>query len=371
MQAAHANEEHLPQVKQSAPAVFKQMEGFVPPYSQSWIDRLTDRLEGFPIPLWLLYPVLFILITLILHIDIWIEGTLPLWKVDGSTLQLPLWMLVTLGCVHYLDHHAYSAMKNFRSALKGGEEKFDTLTYQLVNLPRTTVLVITAISILLVLGANLFLPVLLGQAVETLVGRILASIAGTLAFACGIGFIYHTVRQLILVVKIYREPIRINLFNPDPLYSFSALTARTSVIWILLLGLSYVVNVIYDPGDPSVKALPFFIVLNTTLAILCFFWPLWGIHQRLVLEKQTLAEENNRRLEHGLAELHRRMDEDDFKEMGDFRNGLSGLLTFRDEIKKLSTWPWQPTTFRGVLSAIFLPIMLWLLQEVLSRLLVL
>jgi hypothetical protein len=49
------------------------------------------------------------------------------------------------------------------------------------------------------------------------------------------------------------------------------------------------------------------------------------------------------------------------------RTVLSALKEERETIEGLSTWPWRPGTFTRMLSAIFLPILLWLLREVLGR----
>jgi hypothetical protein len=36
-------------------------------------------------------------------------------------------------------------------------------------------------------------------------------------------------------------------------------------------------------------------------------------------------------------------------------------------LEAVSTWPWQPETLRGILVAVLLPLLVWLLQRVLSR----
>ena len=45
----------------------------------------------------------------------------------------------------------------------------------------------------------------------------------------------------------------------------------------------------------------------------------------------------------------------------------TALIQERDLIVRLSTWPWDPSTLRAVVSAIALPIALFLVTRVLDR----
>lgn len=49
------------------------------------------------------------------------------------------------------------------------------------------------------------------------------------------------------------------------------------------------------------------------------------------------------------------------------RSVLSALYEEKETIERLSTWIWRPGTFTRMLSAIFLPILLWLIREVIGR----
>ena len=46
---------------------------------------------------------------------------------------------------------------------------------------------------------------------------------------------------------------------------------------------------------------------------------------------------------------------------------LASLLQERDFVGRLSTWPWDSSTLRAVLSAVALPIVLFLLTRALER----
>jgi hypothetical protein len=46
---------------------------------------------------------------------------------------------------------------------------------------------------------------------------------------------------------------------------------------------------------------------------------------------------------------------------------LTTLKKARDQIETISTWPWKIETLRQVIAAIFLPLIIWLLQYFLAQ----
>ena len=74
------------------------------------------------------------------------------------------------------------------------------------------------------------------------------------------------------------------------------------------------------------------------------------------------------RLEAAFVELHQRMDNGNL-EVDDLINVISLLETERDTLKGVSTWPWQPETLRFLVTALVLPLLLWIIQFVLQRIL--
>lgn len=53
--------------------------------------------------------------------------------------------------------------------------------------------------------------------------------------------------------------------------------------------------------------------------------------------------------------------------MDALNKGLASLLQVREFTAKLSTWPWETSTLRAVLSAFALPIVLFVLTTVIER----
>jgi hypothetical protein len=61
------------------------------------------------------------------------------------------------------------------------------------------------------------------------------------------------------------------------------------------------------------------------------------------------------------------MDKGKLADIAQFRNGISALMDFRSEIKKIPTWPWDTGTLRTFLTALAVPMIVWVVQQVLLR----
>ena len=46
---------------------------------------------------------------------------------------------------------------------------------------------------------------------------------------------------------------------------------------------------------------------------------------------------------------------------------ISSLMTERDMVSHLPTWPWQPSTVGTLATAMVLPLVLWLMTRILER----
>jgi hypothetical protein len=181
---------------------------------------------------------------------------------------------------------------------------------------------------------------------------------GLIAFITGGVIYYHSIRQLQLVNRTVKQVKRFNLFHLDPVYAFSQLTARTGILWMLLLGLT----LLAFPLDLASLLTIAMLAGQVVLALAAFVLPLRSVNQRLVSEKRSLLAANQQRIETTLTQLHQRIDQKDTGEIGQINDALAGLNTERDILAKISTLPFSTNTLRGFLSAIVLPIALLLVQ---------
>jgi high-affinity nickel permease len=155
----------------------------------------------------------------------------------------------------------------------------------------------------------------------------------------------------------------LDLFNQRPLYVFSGLAARTAFGLVIL-------NLVVDattPGafsQPGSLGLTLFLVI---MALVTFLWPLMGVHRQLQEEKGRFLGETTRRFLAATTELHHRVDEDQFSAMDEIDATLSSLAQEEKKIAAIPTWPWQPDQLRLLVSTILLPIVLWVAQQILAK----
>jgi hypothetical protein len=89
----------------------------------------------------------------------------------------------------------------------------------------------------------------------------------------------------------------------------------------------------------------------------------------LVEEKERLLGEAALRFEAAIAGLHQRMDSGKLEGMTDLNMAIASLELEQNALNRIPTWPWQPETVRWLVTALVLPLGLWIIQFVLQRVL--
>jgi hypothetical protein len=92
-----------------------------------------------------------------------------------------------------------------------------------------------------------------------------------------------------------------------------------------------------------------------------------GIHRLLVEEKTRMQNEAALRFEAVVDELHQRVDSGNLQGMDELNDAISSLQVERDALRAAPTWPWPPETVRLLVTALALPLGLWLIQFFLQR----
>jgi len=322
--------------------------------------------QRLPVPYGIAYVILFLLEVAVMHTLGWLDGTLPPLSFDPIYLLFPLWVWGPLAIMTYLDEVALHALRDFQPLLGKREDEIPRLQYELTTLPSRSVW----ISGLLWTGVFVVLMYVGFPVVVREYSYGPAAVAGTwifglFSFATGSAVYYHTIRQLRLVSRILGLVERVNLFQLDPVYAFARLTAKTGVSWLLLTGATLI---IFPFGliNVTVVALYFTQVL---FALGAFVLPLWNVHQRLVDEKRRLLAAVNRRLEATIHRLHQALDGDELARVKEIDTALGGLGSERDVLAGIPTWPWSTATLSGFVSALVLPVALFLIQLALRNLL--
>jgi hypothetical protein len=323
---------------------------------------LVDRLPG---PGWLYYAGLGLLLLLIQAGALWIEGIQPSDAFITIQGTLTVIAVLYLALLHYLDDAAKRALKTQQPAMTSTDGAFDRLEYRLTTLPALPTFLIC----LLVVGGTALAnwttapPETLGEVTNSPFATAVIYAVYLLTYWIVAAFVYHTVRQLSTINHIYTDHTRISVYRTSPLYALSRVTALTAASLTIPTYAWFAIS----PGllgNPVALAI---LLSFTALAIVVFVWPLMGVHRLLVEEKTRMQSEAALRFEAIVSELHRRVDSGSLEGMDALNDAISSLEVEQEALKKTPTWPWQPETVRLLITALALPLGLWLIQFFLQR----
>jgi len=352
----------VPQTKRSSPRA--PVPAFVPPYPPSLIDRFIAWLDRRRYPAWAFLLIVALLSFLVLTLVEWREGAYPPGTFQPVHAMAAAYGPFILWLIRTLDRSAARAARQFQPALRAGVDP-RTLEYELTTLPRTPTLAVGAVSMVVIaLSALLFLEDvrLLGLAPTPLSEAVAGTLLVTTWWITGV-FVYHTVRQLIIIYRTYTRATRIDFFHLTPLYAFSHHTQRTAIAILVFVYFDFLV------ADPGLRVHPLNLAVGgtlTLLALVAFIGPLGGAHRLLTAEKTRLLDDNARRLEAGFHELQRRMDALKLAGADDLNKTLNSLEIERAALQRTPTWPWEPGTIRGLAAAVLIPLIVWAVQALLQ-----
>jgi len=341
-------------------------------YSPSWVDRLTDWIEGLPIPVWAFYAILYAVAALGLNGASWFNEARP-WG-EFSLLQLynAIWLPLALIVIHNTDSVAHKALDRFAPLVKEKSKQLDNLRYEMTTMPRRTVLWISVIAIIFLTAGAIQDPTLIvyefGEGPIHPAAWFLSALFGISSYSMAPVMIYHAIRQLNRVTQAFALIENPSIFHQQPLYAFSGLAMRTALFLVGQVYITYLGDRLYSDvvtGDDLINGA--LTIVMIPLALVMVLAPLWGIHQRLSLAKQDALEENSFQIERAQRKLYAAIDQDKYTNIGGLDSALDSINKVRDQLASVPTWPWAAGTFRNFLSAVFLPMLLWALQLALGR----
>jgi hypothetical protein len=348
-----------------------------PPYAPSWFDHLTAWVRRRPLPWWLCYLSLALLLFLLLAALQWGDppaapGGAFLSPALAAHLVLAGTACYVLALMHYRDDVASRALASFRGVL-AADAPYAVLHYRLTTLPAGPALLLTGAGLAYGIGASIVWPYYTDPRYAPALQLATSALASALEVALALAgwamtflAIYHAIHQLRTVSAIYTRYGQINLFQPGPLYAFSRLTALTAVAplpplyaWFLAF------------GTASAAELTSYLLWSvfSVLGVAAFVWPLLGAHRLMAREKARLQAANRARLARMLGELDRQVETGELGGMDALKNTLDSLLLEQGVLEQISSWPWAAETVRLVGTALFLPMALFLIQQIMQRLL--
>lgn len=337
---------------------------------RSWIDWLADVVDRAPGPTWLVYAGGFVVWASASSVVGWQAGVRPFPEVDRSLLVAAIFPFGLLWSLQLLDRVARRSLSEVRPALDLDAAQVAAVGDELERTP--AVWAFMAIPTGLVAGAGSVLGAPTGwelNAGDPAAAWILTLVIACSGFVVAFGFVIHVIHQLRVVDDLHRRSVTIDLFHLEPLYAFARLTslAGTVLIAIGVIGVGLVSLII--PGFELAPSDYVTFVFVFVVAVACFIVPLLGLHGRIEDEKDRRLVEAHGSLGAALAEVRRRVAAGDFEGAARLSDAVAATNAGVLAVSRVSTWPWRPDTLRGFMSAVFLPILLWLAITILGRLL--
>jgi hypothetical protein len=338
------------------------------PYAPSWLDRVLDAIEALPAPSALGYLVVGAAFVLLMYVEPWLMGGVSPWK----PVEKIYWGAMIggqLAAAGYIRRVAGSAFDAFRPALRLPEPEMARLRYEMTVIPAMPALAAVVAALAVTTVSLVINPAATGTVALT--GSLLAGAFGLQSVISSLMFVLlmQLFRQMRQIRRTLAHSAVIDVFRPGPLHAFSRLTSRSGIILLLFTGSTFVVvpASLLSGGAIAITWLPY-VVVPPVIAAIAFVLPLSGMHGRLVTEKERLQGEAEERLQGLFAEINRDVDARDMARADALNKSLLSLLQQRDVLAKLPTWPWSTGTLRGFVTAIFLPLGLFILQRILSQL---
>lgn len=339
------------------------------PKPVGWVDRLTAWIDGLPLPAWVVYLLAALMLNGFIFLLRAYDGTLPAGRHVIFHLTATSSPVVYILLIHYLDRVALVAFRKVEPVLTLEAAARAQLAWRLTHMPASVTWLATGVGALV--GFVAALAALQGYIFRGAfefngiwVGGFGVALS-VLVNATSIVFVVHVLRQLRMINYINRHCVAVDLYNREPLYAFSILTATTAVSWIAT---AYVWVASYPGGTADVVNMAYAVVFSA-LSLVTFIWPLWSIHRRLDEAKIAAIGDVVTAIRRSTQQLHVLVGSGRYDEVGPVGTALSHLRQELDALEKIPTWPWRPETARTVYTAIFLPMLLWFLTRLVERIL--
>ena len=336
---------------------------------RGWIDALFDLIDAAPAPRWAVYLALYAVGFGGTQVANWIDGIVAFPEIAPSLLVGAVFPVAFPWSMQALNDVAMRSLETLRPALELDAAGQAALAVEIGQTPAAVSVAVIPAGVIVGVASVLGSPSAWGLRDD--IGP--ASWAATYALSVAtmvllLAFLAHVLHQLRVVGRVHRHFVRVDLFHLEPLYAFATLTARTGMALLGLVvfgivGLSLTTGQLIGLASTD---------LGVTLAMLLvavasFIVPLLGLHGRISAERDRRREEAAVVVARTVGEIQARSAAGEHDAVGALNNSLQAATTAMTTVSKISTWPWRPETLRGFVSAIGLPVVVWVITAVLSR----
>ena len=334
-------------------------------YRPSAVSRFLVWTAQLPGRGWWVYPALYLGLGVWAHAILWLTGRAPVGSIDPVILVGLVYGPYALGMLAVVNRVASASLATFWPATGWPEDQRAGWAWRFTHTPAGSDWWSLLIGVPLALGSFFAAPVAWlgpeGGRTALLVAYLPALVLG---YSTLISAIFLTTHQLRLVARIHREATALDPFDREPVYAFSRLTVVGGLSYVGITYYTVLFNSAFQAGNVLGLAA---LAAAVAAGIATFVLPLWGIHGRLVRDKAALLREVEVRLTRLSTEMYRRIDANQFEGTKVVSDSVAGVTALRERITRLPTWPWPPQILRGFLTALALPVIVYLVSRALAN----
>lgn len=336
---------------------------------RSWVNQVYDWVDRFPGQYWFAYVVSALVLVLALAGVKWLDGVYPpltFFPFHVYVAANPIWNIAWLD---WARRSIAKGIDEIRPLIAATDQEVAQYRRQALELPVratrwATVLGLASTPLLLVINNRSGSRLLVGSALTRIVDVVLFALIG-----CAAGlFVSQTIHLQRLISAVYDDCEEIDILKPQRLYTLAMVSVKAALVTIASLyaymlalqsldserGISEIVGVL------GVVVAAGFAATAAAIAIL----PLRGAHRHMRDQKRQMQVEAGDRIGAVIRRLYNNVDASDLSQSAALRDQLTSLELARTMIHRTSTWPWQPETPRLLATAIFLPLVVWIIQRV-------
>jgi hypothetical protein len=335
------------------------------PYPAASVSRFIHRIDRLPQHGWWVYLALALFPAAWAHAVLWATGHLAVGSLEPLILVWMVYGPYGLAMLALMRATATRALSDFWPATGWPLEQQAEWRYRFANAPAGFGFACLAIggvvsTVSLLAAPEGALGAASGDLWATALALLPMAVFGYSILPMAVVFTLHGMR---LVTRIHREASAINPFDRSAVNAFSRLTAVGGLSYVAAAYYSLTVNGAFQAGNvASVLA----VMASVAAGVAFFIVPLWGIHERIQREKSRLLLESETRADAVAAELYRRIDAGEFDTAKNLADALAGVAASRQRIQHLPTWPWPPELLRGFVSALLLPVAVYLVTRLVT-----
>ncbi len=336
-------------------------------YAPSWVNLAIDWLERLPGPSWMAYATACLVGLGLSVVSVAFEPTPPTTEPLALVYYACL-PFATLALISSLDRSAARALATLRPLLTLDDTQVADVHRRLTVAPARPAAMIGVASFVITALTLASDPVGAGIAGFTPMGVFFRGAWEGFITAIFLVLIYHTLRQLGQIERVHDSVGRIDAFDQAPLYAMSGVTSGTAAGVVLLLAPSLFLL-------PQTAGISYLLIsaawyaFALVLAASAFVLPLRGMHARLGREKERLQGEVGRRISLTVDGINLAVDAGDDHAIESRTKAMAALISERDLVNRIPTWPFSLGALTRFVSAVLLPLGLWLATRLLDRLL--